>query len=170
VERWATNTLRTLGIVVTTVLVIGGCFFLLLIAWFVVIRGGLTQNARLFHPQAGDEFFGAILATIALVTAGIVMIVKLAKGIVRRPGYSSHLSVAGVSGRITCAYLGASGRAVRGSKRLRLGPLIKGPSLSAQWRKAVHRLLLIAVGRAIAGCTPHKPGRALIGASSSYHG
>jgi hypothetical protein len=39
VERWAANTLRTLGIVVTTVLVIGGCFFLLLIAWFVVIIG-----------------------------------------------------------------------------------------------------------------------------------
>jgi hypothetical protein len=95
VERWAANTLRTLGIVVTTVLVIGGCFFLLLIAWFVVIRGGLTQNARLFHPQAGDAFFGAILATIALVTAGIVMIVKLAKGIVRRPARSKIFQAAG---------------------------------------------------------------------------
>jgi len=30
-----------------------------------------------------EAFFGAILATITLVTAGIVMIVKLAKGIVR---------------------------------------------------------------------------------------
>ena len=93
-ERWAANTLRTLGIVVTTVLVIGGCFFLLLIAWFVVIRGGLTQNARLLHPLAGDAFFGAILATIALVTAGIVMIVKLAKGIVRRPARSKIFQAA----------------------------------------------------------------------------
>ena len=93
-ERWAANTLRTLGIVVTTVLVIGGCFFLFLIAWLVFIRGGLTPSARILHPQAGDAFFGAILATIALVTAGIVMIVKLAKGIVRRPAPSQILPAA----------------------------------------------------------------------------
>jgi hypothetical protein len=85
VERWAANTLRTLGILVTIILVIGGCWFLLLIALLVFIRGGLTPSARILHPQAGGAFFGAILATIALVTAGIVMIVKLAKGIVRHP-------------------------------------------------------------------------------------
>lgn len=93
-ERWAANTLRTIGIVVTTILVIGGCYFLLLIAWFVVIRGGLTQNARIFHPQAGDVFFGAILATIALITAGIVMVVNLAKAIARRPARSKILAAA----------------------------------------------------------------------------
>jgi hypothetical protein len=94
VERWAANTLRILGIVVTTVLVIGGCYFLLVIAWFVVIRGGLTQSARIFRPQAADAFLGAILATIALVTTGIVMIVKLAKGIGHRPARSKILAAA----------------------------------------------------------------------------
>jgi hypothetical protein len=83
VERWAAKTLRILGIVVTVVLVIGGCYLLLLIAWVVFIRGGLTRNARIFHPQAANAFFGSILAMIALVTAGIVMSVKLAKGMVR---------------------------------------------------------------------------------------
>ncbi|MGA3089377.1 MAG: hypothetical protein ABSD75_12245 [Terriglobales bacterium] len=83
-ERWAANTLRTLGILVTTILVIGGCCFLLLIAGLVFIRGGLTPSARILRPQASDAFFGAILATIALVTAGVVMIVKLAKEIVWR--------------------------------------------------------------------------------------
>jgi len=103
VERWATNTLRTLGVVVTTILVIGGCYFLLLIAWFVVIRGGLTQNARILHPQAGDAFFGAILATIALVTAGIVMIAKLAKGIVRPSARSNIVPTAAGSATIPAA-------------------------------------------------------------------
>ena len=41
-----------------------------------------------------EAFFGAILATITLVTAGIVMIVKLAKGIVRRPARSKILPAA----------------------------------------------------------------------------
>lgn len=93
-ERWAANTLRILGVVVTAMLVIGGCYFLLVIAWFVVIRGGLTQSARILRPQAADAFLGAILATIALVTTGIVMIVKLTKGIVRRPACSKILAAA----------------------------------------------------------------------------
>ncbi len=42
-ERWAVNTLRILGIVGTVVLVVGGCYLLLLIAWAVFIRGGLTR-------------------------------------------------------------------------------------------------------------------------------
>lgn len=82
-ERWVANTLRILGIVASLVFVIAGCCLLLTIAWAVFIRGGLTPSTRILHPQAGDAFFGAILATIALATAGIVMIVKLAKGIVR---------------------------------------------------------------------------------------
>jgi hypothetical protein len=94
VERWATNTLRSLGIVVTLILVGGGCCFLLLVAWLVVIRGGLTPSARILRPQAADAFFGSILAAIALVTAGVVMIVKLAKGIARSPARSEIIAAA----------------------------------------------------------------------------
>lgn len=82
-DRRAANTLRILGIVGTVILVIGGCYLLLFIALVVVIRGGLTHNAMIFHPLAANAFFGAILATVALVTAGIVMSVKLVKGMVR---------------------------------------------------------------------------------------
>jgi hypothetical protein len=94
VERWAVNTLRILGIVGTVVLVVGGCYLLLLIAWAVFIRGGLTRNAMIFHPQAANAFFGAILAVIALVTAGIVMSVKLVKGMVRSPARSQMVAAA----------------------------------------------------------------------------
>lgn len=93
-ERWAANTLRIVGIVATVVLVIGGCYLLLFIEWAVFIRGGLTRNAMIFHPQAANAFFGAILATIALVTAGIVMSVKLAKGMARGPARSQMVAAA----------------------------------------------------------------------------
>jgi hypothetical protein len=98
VERRAANTLRILGIVGTVVLVIGGCYLLLLIALVVFIRGGLTRNARIFHPQAANAFFGSILATIALITAGIAMIVKLAREMVRAPARSQIVAAAAPRG------------------------------------------------------------------------
>ena len=91
-DRRAANTLRILGIVGTVILVIGGCYLLLFIALVVVIRGGLTHNAMIFHPLAANAFFGAILATVALVTAGIVMSVKLVKGMVRGPARSQMVA------------------------------------------------------------------------------
>jgi len=94
VNRFTANTLRILGVFGTVILVIGGCYVLLIIAVAIFIRGGLTPSARILHPQAADAFFGAILATIALVTTGIVMIVKLAKGIVRPPTRSTILAAA----------------------------------------------------------------------------
>ena len=108
-ERWAANTLRTLGIIVTTILVIGGCYFLLIIAWVAFIRGGPTQNARITHPQAGDAFLGAIMVTITLVTAGILMIIKLAKGIVLHPARTNILSSATVPAAATAPTLPSSG-------------------------------------------------------------
>ncbi len=93
-ERRAANALRILSIVATVVLVIGGCYLLLTIALVVVIRGGLTRNAMIFHPLAANAFFGAILATIALVTAGVVMSVRLAKGMVRSPARSQMVAAA----------------------------------------------------------------------------
>lgn len=93
-NRLTANTLRIVGMVVTVILVIGGCYVLLVIALAAFIRGGLTPSGRILHPQMAEAFFGAILATITLVTAGIVMIVKLAKGIVRRPARSKILPAA----------------------------------------------------------------------------
>ena len=138
-ERWAANTLRTLGIIVTTILVIGGCYFLLVIAWVVFIRGGLTQNARITHPQAGDWFFGAILAAIALVTAGIVMIVKLGKGIVLRPGRSKILPFAAGPATVPAA-AAAPSLPSSGSRPLHL-------SLRPLRHKAIERLVLALVAQ-----------------------
>jgi len=121
VERWAGNTLRILGIVVTVVLVIGGCYLLLFIALAIVIRGGLTRNAMIFHPLAANAFFGSILATIALVTAGIVMIVKLAREMVRAPARSQF--VAAAAGPATPAPRSAASPASR-SFRLPLWPAV----------------------------------------------
>jgi len=94
VERRAAKALRILSIVATVVLVIGGCYLLLTIALVVAIRGGLTRNAMIFHPLAANAFFGAILAAIALVTAGIAMSVKLAKGMVRGTARSQMVAAA----------------------------------------------------------------------------
>jgi hypothetical protein len=88
VERWASNTLRILGIVATVVFVIAGCCRLLTIAWVVFIRGGLTSNARILHPQAETAFFGALIAVVALIVMGIVAIVKLIEGIAHGPNSS----------------------------------------------------------------------------------
>ena len=88
VERWAAKTLRIVGIVAAVILVIGGCYFLLAIAFVVVIRGGLTRNAMIFHPRAANSFFGALLASFALVTTGVLVIRRLAKGIAGGPARS----------------------------------------------------------------------------------
>lgn len=134
-DRRAANTLRILGVVVTVVFVIGGCYLLLLIAWVVFIRGGLTRNARIFHPQAANAFFGSILAMIALITAGIVMIVKLAREMVRAPARSQI--VAAAAGPAAAAPRGAASAASR-SVRLPLWPA--GPD-------AIDRLVLALVAQ-----------------------
>jgi hypothetical protein len=83
VQRWVPNALRILGIVASVVFVIAGSCLLLTVAWVIFVRGGLTPSARILHPQAASAFFGAILAIIPLVTAGIVTIVKLIRGMIR---------------------------------------------------------------------------------------
>ncbi len=81
-ERSAANTLRILGIVATVIVVIFACYWPLVIAWVIVTMGGLTQRAMTFRPQAGSAFVGAILAVIVIVTLGVLIIRKLAAGIV----------------------------------------------------------------------------------------
>jgi hypothetical protein len=82
------KTLRVLGIVVTVILVIVGCYWALVFAWIIAMKGGLTQRGMIFNPQAANGFLGTILAAIAIVTAGVLIIRKLAGGIVRGPAGS----------------------------------------------------------------------------------
>lgn len=93
-DRSAANTLRIVGIVATVVLVVAGCGALLFIAWFVVLRGGLTRNAMITHPKAVNTFLGALFAVAAMVTLAIVTIRRLATGIVRGPLGSRRLATA----------------------------------------------------------------------------
>jgi hypothetical protein len=103
-ERQAANSLRILGIVVTSVVVIAGCLALAYMAFFIVMIGGMTRQAQITHPRASQSFYGLILAVIAFVTAGILIIGRLAKGIVRGPvpvsGPPPQLSPSAASGAV----------------------------------------------------------------------
>ena len=81
-DRFASNTLRTLAIVAISIVVIVGSLALLLLALCFGLVGNLTSGGH-HDPQVVKMFFGAILAAIALVTVGILAVAKLAKGIVR---------------------------------------------------------------------------------------
>lgn len=142
-ERRPANALRILGIVATVILVIAGCCLLLLIAWLVIIRGGLTRNAMIFHPRAANSFGGALLAAIALVTTGVLIIRKLAREMGRHPARSLPLAT-------------ISGPAVASSSGLPPGPSLRSPGLrsvshrpSPRGRKTIDRLVL-ALGARIA--------------------
>ena len=142
-ERRPANALRILGMVATVILVIAGCCLLLLIAWLVIMRGGLTRNAMIFYPRAASSFVGALLAAIALVTGGVLIIRKLARETVRHPARS--LPFATIPGPAN-----ATSSAVAASPSPRSAPL---PSvshrLSPRGRKTIDRLVL-ALGARIA--------------------
>jgi hypothetical protein len=142
-ERRPANALRILGIVATVILVIAGCCLLLLIACLVIIRGGLTHNAIIFHPRAANSLVGAFLAAVALVTTGVLIIRKLAREIVRHPAHSLPLAT-------------ISGPAVASSSGLPPGPSLRSTELrsvshrlSPRGRKTFDRLVL-ALGARIA--------------------
>jgi hypothetical protein len=135
-ERSAANALRILGILATVILVILACYWPLVIAWVIVMMGGLTQRAMTFRPQAGSAFVAAILAVVVIVTVGVLIIRKLAAGIV--------LGTAGLPPLAT-----ASGVAVTTAATAKPG--IASPSrtlpsvrfhLSPGARKTVDRLVL----------------------------
>jgi hypothetical protein len=81
-DRFASNTLRTLGIVAISIFVIIGSLLLLLLALCFGMLGGVGSPGH-HDPQAVNLFYGSILAVIVLVTVGVLSIAKLAKGIVR---------------------------------------------------------------------------------------
>jgi hypothetical protein len=82
-DRRAANTLRLLGIIATVLFVLAACLAILYIALFILLRGGLTERARITHPQAANSFFVAIMLAVALITIGIIVIGRLATGIAR---------------------------------------------------------------------------------------
>jgi hypothetical protein len=81
-DRFASNTLRTLGIVAISIFVIVGCLLLLLLALCAGMLGG-SGNPGHHDPQTLKLFYGSILAAVVLVIIGVFSIAKLAKGIVR---------------------------------------------------------------------------------------
>ncbi|HLW86600.1 MAG TPA: hypothetical protein VKR60_15390 [Candidatus Sulfotelmatobacter sp.] len=83
-DRFASNTLRTLGIVFTSIFVIVCCLALLLLALCAGILGGVGGSGH-HDPQTVNLFYGAILVAILIVTLGVLVIARLAKGIVHEP-------------------------------------------------------------------------------------
>jgi hypothetical protein len=84
-DRFASNTLRTLGIVAVSIVVIIGSLALLLLALCAGMFGGIGGLGSSSHhdPQTVKVFYGSILAAVVLVIIGVLSIAKLAKGIVR---------------------------------------------------------------------------------------
>ena len=81
-DRFASNTFRTLGIVAISICVIVGCLLLLLLALCAGMLGAAGNPAH-HDPQTTKLFYGSILAAVVLVIIGVLSIAKLAKGIVR---------------------------------------------------------------------------------------
>jgi hypothetical protein len=76
-ERWASNSLRVLGIIVTSIILVIGSlllFLLTLCAWGGGLGGGGGQK---------DQAVGFAFGLVVLLTVGIFVIAKLGKGIAR---------------------------------------------------------------------------------------
>jgi hypothetical protein len=82
VDRFASNTLRTLGIIVVAIFVIVGSLVLGLLA---LCFGAVANVGGRGHPdpQAQALFFGAIVGAVVLIGGGIMAISAMARGIVR---------------------------------------------------------------------------------------
>jgi|SRR5579863_3390030 hypothetical protein len=83
-DRFASNTLRTLGIVFTSIFVIVCCLALLLLALCAGMLGGVGGSGH-HDPQTVNLFYGAILVAVLIATLGVLVIARLAKGIVHEP-------------------------------------------------------------------------------------
>jgi hypothetical protein len=79
VDRFASNTLRTLGIIVTSMFVILGCLVLLALA---LCFGSIATGGGHANPQASALALGALLVAAALIAGGVAIVTRLAKGIV----------------------------------------------------------------------------------------
>ena len=91
-DRFAANTLRTLGIVLISAFVIGASLILLLLA---LCLGALGSGGGQFHSPSDEQaFLACVVAIVVLLVGGVFSIAKLAKGIVRgAPEYAAPLSI-----------------------------------------------------------------------------
>lgn len=80
-DRFAANTLRTLGIILTSIFVILGCLVLLAIA---LCFGAIASQSHNPNDQTSGSAvaLGAIIAGVVLVSVGVFVISTLAKGMV----------------------------------------------------------------------------------------
>jgi hypothetical protein len=83
-DRFSANTFRTLGIILTSIFVLVCSIVLLLLA---LCAGMLNAAGGRGHqdPQTVNLFYGCILGAVVVVVIGVLIIAKLAKGIVREP-------------------------------------------------------------------------------------
>jgi len=82
VDQFASNTLRTLGIIVVSIFVILASLTLLLLALCFGMLGNLGSSGH-HDPQAVNLVLGALAVAALIIALGVVIIAKLAKGIVR---------------------------------------------------------------------------------------
>jgi hypothetical protein len=83
-DRYASNTLRTLAIVAISFLVIVGSLVLLLLALCFGMVSNLGGSGHL-NPQTVKLAVGALAAAAVLIFVGVLGVAKLAKGIVHDP-------------------------------------------------------------------------------------
>src|SRR5690348_11474322 len=82
-DRQTANTLRTLGIVATTIFLIIACALLLLLSLCAGLLGGIGGSGGYRDPQAVNLFWGGLLGTVVLLAGGGTVIAKLARDIIR---------------------------------------------------------------------------------------
>src|SRR5579864_6569543 len=90
-ERWAANTLRTLGIILTAGFVLITSLFLLLLS-FCAAQGGIAGYK---HP---DQAVAYLAAAVAVIVLGIWLIAWLARGILRSSAMAEPLAVGAPAG------------------------------------------------------------------------
>jgi hypothetical protein len=81
VDRFTSNTLRTLGIVLISVFVIGGSLIILLLA---LCFGAIASAGSGTSQHQAEQLFGlTLLGAVILISGGVFTIAKLSRGIVR---------------------------------------------------------------------------------------
>jgi hypothetical protein len=82
VDRFLNNTLRTLGIILTSIFVILGCLVLLLLALCFGMLAGTGDHGQA-NRQLAPIAVAALLAAAVLIAGGVSVVSVLAKGMVR---------------------------------------------------------------------------------------
>jgi hypothetical protein len=113
-ERWAANTLRTLGIILASGFVLVTSLFLGLMA--VCAYGGDFNGHK--NPQQGPFF---ILGAVAVITVGVLVVAKLARGISRA---SAPAQIAEANGGVASSV-----------------PISPGISVPLQFSSAAHKAI-----------------------------